>query len=527
MPATARKHRVAAPARAGRRPTHAASTAPATLDPIITMNAAGVIQSASDSVEQVFGWKPSELFGRNISVFIPEPRRSDLDRYLDRYRRASRSGARTRTGQFDAVHKNGTIFPIELSMSRADLPTHSAPFFVGIIRDITHKIDLQNAPEEDRSRLQNLVTEQTRALATANLRLQLADRLASLGTLAAGLGHDMNNVLLPLRARIHALESSRLTAAAQGHVAALRGSIDYLQQLSDGLHYLSLDPADLNVTSEHEGSTDLGEWWNQVGMLLRKAVPRHVELRASIPRGLPPATVASHWLTQAALNLIVNAGESIPVRRNGAKGIVRISAKTAPDGSVRLTVSDNGRGMTPEVRRRAFDLFFTTKMRGMGTGLGLPLVQRVASRAGGRVELTSHAGKGTTATLILPPAAPRAGASPANRLTAVVSAREVRTAALIMQILRGAGLSLVAAIDSGPGRSDIWVTEPTGAALSAAKRWRKRHPRRAIILLRPPTGRSRTGWAALHPTILEKPDDFECIRAAVARATTHAGKAAA
>src|SRR5436189_6451174 len=79
------------------------------LDPIITMNAGGIIQSASDSVEQVFGWTPSELFGRNVKVLIPEPRRSALDRYLDRYRHADRAKTLRRTRCFDAVRRDGSI----------------------------------------------------------------------------------------------------------------------------------------------------------------------------------------------------------------------------------------------------------------------------------------------------------------------------------------------------------------------------------------------------------------------------------
>jgi C4-dicarboxylate-specific signal transduction histidine kinase len=136
-----------------------------------------------------------------VKVLIPEPRRSDLDRYLDRYRHADKTKVLNRTRRFSAVRKDGTSIQIELSMSRADLPVHAAPFFIGIIRDVSQQIDVGPETAGERSRLQQLITEQTRALATANLRLHLADRLASLGTLAAGLGHDMNSVLLPVRAR--------------------------------------------------------------------------------------------------------------------------------------------------------------------------------------------------------------------------------------------------------------------------------------------------------------------------------------
>ena len=71
---------------------------------------------------------------------------------------------------------------------------------------------------------------------------------------------------------------------------------------------------------------------------------------------------------------------------------------------MRLSVSDNGAGMTEEVRRRALEMFFTTKPRGLGTGLGLPLVRKVAEGAGGVLEIESAVGKGTTVTLVLPKA---------------------------------------------------------------------------------------------------------------------------
>lgn len=427
------------------------------LNPIITMNATGVIQSASDSVEQVFGWTPSELFGRNMKSLIPEPRRSALDRYLDRYRRSDRSKSLERSRRFEAVRKDGSVFEIELSISRADLPSHNAPYFIGIVRDVSQQIEVVGGDLDERTRLQELLTAQTRALATANLRLLLSDRMAALGTLAAGMGHDMNNVLLPVRARLNALEHAGITPAAQAHVAALRRSIAYLQHLSDGLHFLTLDPDGSGTAEGRNATTDLLEWWRQVGALLRKAVPQHVRFESSIPAGLPLVQTAPHWLTQAALNMIVNAGEAIPEGRRTGK--VRLWARASDGGSVvRLGVTDNGRGMTGEVQARAFDLFFTTKPRGVGTGLGLPLVRRVASRAGGDVEVTSVPGKGTTIVLALPAATMESGARSGRRegqLSASVSVREPRLGALIAQILQSSGVHIRSSDRDEPGRSDL------------------------------------------------------------------------
>lgn len=487
---------------------------PHILDPIITMSAGGIIQSASDSVEQVFGWTPTELFGRNVKVLIPEPNRSALDRYLDRYRNADSTKVLERTRCFNAVRKNGTTFQIELSMSRADLPAKGAPYFIGIVRDVSREIDVGPSTSKERSRLQQLITEQTRALATANLRLQLADRLASLGTLAAGLGHDMNNVLLPVRARLDALEHTGITPAALGHVKAVRRSIAYLQQLSDGLHFLALDPDGPGTEAGGDSTTDLAGWWGQVGMLLRKVLPNRVKLKASFPPGLPAVRIAPHWLTQAMLNLIVNAGESIPPGRQ--RGLARIWASAdETERSVTIGVTDNGRGMAPGIQKRAMDLFFTTKPRTMGAGLGLPLAQKVATRAGGTIEIMSEVGKGTTVMIILPAINGRtARAAPARVSTrvAAVSVRDHRTAALISQILLKSGLTLKAADSRGPGRADMWVTEPTPKSLLATQVWRKRHAKGVVVLVGAPSRRSMSAWTKLNALVIETADDFELIR---------------
>jgi len=525
MPVRSQARKPATPVKPAVRAEVNGSLSHAVLDSIITMNSAGIIQSASDSIEHLFGWTPTELFGKNIKMLIPEPRRSALDRYLDRYRDGDRTKVLQRTRRFDGVSKDGKVFQIELSMSRADLPReppHSASYFIGIIRDVSREINVNSETPEERSRLQHLITEQTRALATANLRLHLADRLASLGTLAAGLGHDMNNVLLPVRARLNALERVATSPAAREHVTAVRQSIAYLQHLSDGLHFLALDPDGSGFASDREGTTDLVQWWKQVGALLRKAVPGHVKLQSSLEAGstrLPHVRMAPHWLTQAVLNLIINAGEAFPGDQHGA--CVNLSAQVGDDGStVRLSVADNGRGMSPGIQRRAFDLFFTTKPRSMGTGLGLPLARKVAVRAGGDVELQSTPGKGTTAVLVLPAVGKRAATSVRSarkqrKQTATVSIRNHRIAALVSQVLIAAGSKLTASA-SGPLTCDLWVTEASPKALSAAVRWRKRRAvrgrTRAVVLVGAPPKKASAQWAALGATIIDPPDDFEVIR---------------
>lgn len=459
----------------------------AALDPIITIDAFGTIESASDSVVRVFGWTPGELIGRNVNVLMPEPHRSGHDGFLARYAAIGTTRVLNTRRRFQAQRKNGTRFPIELSVSRADIPTRAGPLFVGIIRDVSDAADSrkQNGTREDeeRQRLQDLVTEQTRALEQAHMRLRLADRMVSVGTLAAGLGHDMNNVLLPVRAQINVLlgASSQLLRHAgeapskrgspgrvqasediRDAVHAIAASVAYLQKLADGLHYLAQNPDN----SQPDGpATDLREWWSLAGVVIGKAVPRHVKLSASFAKGLPPVGVAPHRLTQAVLNLVVNAGEAIPTlgadpTRRRRQGRVRVAARAETEAGgdtwILVSVTDNGTGMAPEVKRRAFELFFTTKSRGNGTGLGLPLVHKVAARVGGRVEIDSEVGKGTTVTMWLPAAVPEVALQSTRH--AVVSIGDPRLATLVRHVLEAAGFKVAARASAAAG-TDLWVTD--------------------------------------------------------------------
>jgi PAS domain S-box-containing protein len=602
-----------------------------TLDPVITIDANGIIHAASDSVERVFGWTPRELVGRDIAVLMGEPHRSGHARYMAAYLRTGSSAILGRTREFEAVHRDGTKLHIELSVSRVDLPDEEAPLFTGIIRDVTERKRVERALQESerrfrefmervemaavmldaegavtfvndyllrltgwkrrevlgrnwfkmilppaegqreleeykaglragmirahheneimtrhgelriiswsntvlrdlsgtivaatglgtditeqrrgeaelrkhREHLEELVAERTGELEASHEQLRLADRLASIGTLAAGLGHDMNNVLLPIRFRLDALDAKNLPEEARTHFAEVRKSVEYLQQLADGLHLLSLDPEDAEASAE---GTDLGAWWEQVGTLLARGLPKHVRLATSWPSNLPPLAVAPHRLTQAVLNLVVNAGEAV-----GADGKVRVWAEPFEDRRfVRLGVTDNGHGMTPQVKRRALDPFFTTKTRGLGTGLGLSLVQGVARSAGGTVRIDSAPGQGTTIVLTLPAhvtekAAPPEGQAPV--LSAVVSVDDQRIASFVGTVLGASGFEVTYDGSGHLDESELWITDASPRAVELARNFMAGAGRKVLVL-----GRAASEWRRLGATVVEDPMDFEDLR---------------
>jgi len=330
---------------------------------------------------------------------------------------------------------------------------------------------------------EELVEQRTRELEESHQRLRTAERLASIGTLAAGLGHDMNNVLFPVRCRLDVLDQADLPPDSQQELRSVRDSLDFLQQLSDGLRLLSADP---ESEAESVGVTDLGPWARQVEPLLRTALPKEVALSIEVPQALAPIAVAPHRLTQAIFNLVVNAGEAIT-----GPGRVRLYAEEVqePPSSIRVAVTDTGHGMSEEVRRQALDPFFTTKKRTLSTGLGLALVQGVAIAAGGSVEIESAPGRGTTVSVILPSvSAPQAGTPSAARSAgrAVVTLSDQRLGSFIEGVLASRGWEVEVmppeAIAPPPDDALLWVIDAIGAKPQVAARFLDERSPRHIIL---------------------------------------------
>lgn len=478
------------------------------LDPIITIDAFGIVQSASDSVERVFGWRPNEIVGQNITSIMPEPHRSEHDNYLAAFRDTGNTTILGRTREFKAVHRDGSLIPIELSVSQVERSSTAPQLFTGIIRDVTETKEAQYELEKHRSQLEELVVERTAALRETHEQLRLADRLAAIGTLAAGLGHDMNNVLFPIRCRLDAVDQSEIPDDLREHFDAMRKSSEYLQQLADGLHLLALDPDDQDASTE---LTTLGEWWSQVGPLLARGLPKHVTFTTELADYLPRITVAPHRLTQAVLNLIVNAGEAI----GNEAGEVHFGVKfDEPTETVRLAVRDTGHGMPAEVKRRALDPFYTTKKRGLGTGLGLSLVSGVVQGAGGRVEIESEPQRGTTVVLTFPtiPETTAPAAADVSPTMIALSIEDARTAAFVRSMLQAAGLNTIASNTPDAQQCAAWFCDSGQRSLETARRFHASH--RIVVI---GNGSGSEAWRELDVIIIEDPSDIENLRQAISQ----------
>jgi PAS domain S-box-containing protein len=291
-----------------------------------------------------------------------------------------------------------------------------------IFTDITAQKALQDMIRDSEVRLADELARRTDQVVHAERALARNERMAAVGTLASGLAHDINNIAMPLGLRMERLLKSRaIDAEMKAELTAVTALLDHLRSMAKNLSLFSRDPEQEGIV----GFTDLASWWAGVEVLLASSLygnkGGHVTIRLNgdIPAGLPPVRVSPHRLTQAVVNLVHNARDAIMARGedcdgsgNGSDeegaGTITIHARARDDdAAIALKVIDDGCGMAPEVMRRAFEPFYTTKDRsntgaGSGSGLGLSLVQAICERTGGSLDIESKEGVGTTVTMILP-----------------------------------------------------------------------------------------------------------------------------
>ncbi len=330
--------------------------------------------------------------------------------------------------------------------------------YVGSGLDVTDQEEARETLARSREELELSVRERTAALERTHEQLRLSERMASLGTLSAGLGHDMGNLLLPVRLRLDALRSSPLPDEIREDIDAIASCAEYLQRLAAGLRLFTLDPADNEAS---EGVTRVDHWWAEVQTFLKNALPAGVSLSADFSKATPVLGVPRHQLTQAIFNLVQNAGDAMRARGRGA---VQLRLAPAGAGWAELCVIDNGPGMSEDVRLRCLEPFFSTKTRKLSTGLGLALVQGVIKSVKGQIAVQSAPGQGTRFTLSLPtPATLTPTTAPG---LAVVSVQDPRRSAFIVSVLNGAGMATrPIAGEQVPRDADLWVADDASGGI--------------------------------------------------------------
>jgi signal transduction histidine kinase len=251
-------------------------------------------------------------------------------------------------------------------------------------------------------------------LKEAQARLQIADRMASMGMLAAGVAHEINNPLAFVVANLDfAREDLRALRAGPPNQEQLEKRLDAisfaLSEAQEGASRVRNIVLDLKTFShpdaEFRGPVDLCRVVDSAVNLARGEIRDSAEIvRRFHP--VPPVVGNEARLSQLFLNLVVNAAQAILGRDVApAKHEIRLTIERAADGRVMAEIADTGVGIPPEHLARIFDPFFTTKPIGMGTGLGLSICHGIARSLGGDITVASTVGAGSAFRVWLPVAA--------------------------------------------------------------------------------------------------------------------------
>ncbi len=241
--------------------------------------------------------------------------------------------------------------------------------------------------------LEQRVTEKSKELHSAQLQVIRAEKLASLGRLAAGVAHELNNPLTGVLTFIH-LAARKLPKDSQEY-ADLQVSIAETNRCSKIIKDLLLFARESTVRQTPE---NLNEIVRQILTILKpQALFHNIRIETKLAEPLPKVTVDSAQIKQVLLNIILNAAEAM-----AGSGDLTITTSVSPSGMATIAIADNGEGIQQDHLDKIFDPFFTTKDPGKGTGLGLAVSLKLIETHGGTIKVTSELGRGSTFRVLLP-----------------------------------------------------------------------------------------------------------------------------
>ncbi len=379
----------------------------------------GALMAINRIGAEFFGSTPARLSGQNLFDLLPP---EFGIRLADQIAEVLASG---RSSEIDAANR-GRIFHVTVYPVPGNPPR-----VVVYANDVTDKVAAEIELRREREQLAQSLAHQrelNRKLEDAQNQLLQSEKMASLGQLAAGVAHELNNPIGFVRSNVTTLEgyltgifeilrayddkaAAALPAPDAAELAALKKQKDFdfvhedifqlLSESKDGLTRVQDIVQNLKDFSRVGGA---GWGWADLHACIDSTLNiiwNEIKYKCTVVKNYDPALpqvycIASQ-LNQVFMNLLVNAAHAIP-----EKGEIVITTEHDATGTVRIHVSDNGVGIPEENFAHLFEPFFTTKPIGKGTGLGLSIAYGIIGKHHGTIDVASTVGKGTTFTVTLP-----------------------------------------------------------------------------------------------------------------------------
>jgi two-component system NtrC family sensor kinase len=450
---------------------------------LVSTDETGHIVEFNPAAAAMFGLRREQALGRSVAeVMIPPRLREAHTAGMARVSAGGEQRVMGRRVEMPALRADGSEFPMEMLLWRTAVGSQT--FYTASLFDLSERAAAQSEIERQREALRQ------------------SEKLTAMGSLLAGVAHELNNPLSIVMGRAallaEKLDGHPLAADAQRiHEAAERcGRI-----VRTFLNMARSRPANRSEVALNDLATAA------VDMLAYVLRSHGIAVALDLLPGLPPVKADADQIGQVVLNLIVNAQQALGARDHGRRLTVSTGVAPMTDGDRRRTprvwlrVRDNGPGIAAGLRERIFEPFFTTKSEGVGTGLGLAVSRSIARDHGGELTLQDD-GDGACFCLQLPVSgepeatetepAPLAGADECSARVLVVD-DEPEIAELIGEMLSGAGYEVMTA-ESGAvalamlaeARFDAIVSDLHMPELDGAGLWRevkRLHPKLARRML--------------------------------------------
>lgn len=399
-------------------------------DAIIMLDENALINFWNAAAEKIFGYTADEVLGKDLHTLLaPKRFHEAYTAGFASFRATGQGNAMGKTLELAAIRKGGGEFPMEVSLSA--VKSRGKWLAIGIVRDISERKQAEvqaGADMETLSRTNLALTELNSRLKQAQTQLMQSEKMASIGLLAAGVAHEINNPIGYIHSNLGTLEVyvKKFLAVLEEYERIERAMPDMSEVFADvaairkdqDWDYLKQDVLAL-LNESHEGvervtkivhnlkdfsRIDTEEKWQADDIhhgldstlnVIWNELKYTCEVRKEYGT-LPLVECMLSQLNQVFLNLLVNAAQAIETR-----GTITIRTGHAEDW-IWVEISDTGTGIAPEHIGSIFDPFFTTKPVGKGTGLGLSVSYSIVQKHHGRIEVESMVGKGTVFRVWLP-----------------------------------------------------------------------------------------------------------------------------
>ena len=336
------------------------------LDGIITINEDGVVRSVNPAAELIFGYPAGELIGQNVKMLAPKSLRAAHDGYIANYIETGETEIIGTVRELEGQRRSGDVFPMELAIS--EVRTDRDRFFVGIVRDITRRKEIDRMKSEFVSTVSH------------ELRTPLTSIHGSLGLVTGGAVGEV-----PAQAR----DLIEIAGKNCERLIALVNDILDMEKIESGRMEYKFDLVDLDILVEQaiRANQAYGSEFDVAFVLTDTETGARVQ-------------GDGERLTQVLANLLSNAAKFSPAGEDVGISITR------NDGAFRVSVKDSGNGVPEEFRDRIFEKFSqadsSDARQGGGTGLGLSISRAIIEKHGGRLDFDSKAGEGATFYFDLP-----------------------------------------------------------------------------------------------------------------------------